>query len=65
MSSDLDKFRICDKIPEELKQEIIIFHVFDDCNATNIIFITKNDRVYGTGSNHFGSLGLAHNRGVE
>ncbi|CAG2111381.1 unnamed protein product, partial [Medioppia subpectinata] len=44
---------------------IKLFHVFDDYNGFNVLFITNDDMVYGMGSNYFGSLGLGHNWAVN
>jgi alpha-tubulin suppressor-like RCC1 family protein len=41
------------------------FYVFDDENGVNMLFVTHEDRVYGVGSNSWGSLGLGHNQYVS
>ncbi|CAG2167092.1 unnamed protein product [Oppiella nova] len=65
MSTLLDKFRICETINTDIKKEIKLFHVFNDCNNENILFVTNNDCVYGMGANGEGCLGLGHNNGVK
>ncbi|CAG2100538.1 unnamed protein product [Medioppia subpectinata] len=42
-----------------------LFHVFNDINGYNVLFVTNDDMVYGMGSNYYGSLGLGHNRAVN
>ena len=48
-----------------MKIEIKIFHVFDDKNGFNVLFITSDDKVFGFGSNCFGCCGLGHNSVVN
>ena len=45
----------------EIKQEIRAFHIFDDINGLNALFITSDDKLFGFGSNHFGCCGFGHN----
>jgi len=61
MLSVINNYTICDQIPEDLKQEIKLFYVFDDSSGHNILFVTFDDMVYGLGSNSAGQLGLGHN----
>ncbi|CAG2175107.1 unnamed protein product [Oppiella nova] len=59
-------FKICDKIPDEVKQKVTLFHVFlSTNNGSNVIFITNYDFVYGLGDNCRGCLGFGHNFPVE
>ena len=62
MSEIIEKFRICAKIPQNMRQNIKLLHVFDDysINNKNVLFVTLDDRVYGLGDNSFGCLGLGH-----
>ena len=41
------------------------FHIFDDSNGFNILFVTTDDKVYSFGSNQFGVCGLGHNKNVK
>ena len=65
MSELLNNFSIFEKISEEIKNEIKLFHVFDDIDGQNVLFITSDDKVFGFGSNRFGCCGLGHNRVVN
>ena len=65
MSELLNRFKICSKISEEIKQNIKIFHVFNDKNGKNILFITSDDKVFGFGYNTYGCCGLGHDRDVN
>ena len=65
MSELLNRFEIFSKIGEEIKQKIKIFHVFNDKNGQNLLFITSDDKVYGFGSNYSGCCGLGHNSVVN
>ena len=66
MSELLNRFSIFDKISEEIKRKIEIFHVFTDVfHRQNVLFITSYDKVFGFGSNHFGCCGLGHNSVVN
>ncbi|CAG2176780.1 unnamed protein product, partial [Oppiella nova] len=65
MSSILNIFNICDKIPETTKRSIKLFHVLNGWDGPNILFVTNEDRVYGMGANKSGSLGLGHNNTIE
>ena len=58
MASVINKFKICDKITEDLQQKIKYFYVFKDWRKHNILFVTFDDMVYGLGSNMWGQLGL-------
>ena len=65
MSSILNKFAICEKIPQKIKSDINLFYIFNDyIKNKNIIFVTKDDKVYGLGHNYYGILGLGNNRPV-
>ena len=61
----LDHFEICSKIVPKLKKVVKAFHVFDDDEGLNVLFITSDDKVYGFGQNTFGCCGLGHNRVVN
>src|SRR6185437_16384397 len=71
MSSFINKFTICEKIPKTTKKMIKLIHIFDDYTGVynymqlNVIFVTHDDFVYGFGSNKSGALGLGHNMSVE
>ncbi|CAG2179016.1 unnamed protein product, partial [Oppiella nova] len=66
MSDILGKFRICDTIDTNMKNEIKLFHVFNDyTNDKNILFVTNDDTVYGLGANNNGCLGLGHENAVK
>ena len=66
MSELLNRFSIFSKISEEIKREIKIFHVFDDCfERQNVLFITSDDKVFGFGYNTYGCCGLGHNSVVN
>ena len=60
MTSILNKFAICEKIPQNIK----LFVVLNDSKKSNIILVTKDDKVYGLGPNYYEVLGLGHNRPV-
>ena len=61
----VDEFKLCSNISEDVKMKIKIFHVFDDTNGYNVLYITSDDKVFGFGSNHFGCCGLGHNSVVN
>ena len=65
MSDIFNRFEVFEKVDQILKQRIKIFHVFDDKNGYNVLFITSDDKVYGFGQNIFGCCGLGHNNVVE
>ena len=65
MSELLNNFSIFEKISEEIKNEIKLFHVFDDIEDQNVLFITSDDKVFGFGSNCIGCCGLGHNSVVN
>ena len=65
MSELLNSFSIFEKISEKIKNEIKLFHVFDDIKGQNVLFITSDDKVFGFGSNCFGCCGLGHNSVVN
>ena len=65
MSELLNRFSIFEKISEEIKNKIKLFHVFDDIKGQNVLFITSDDKVFGFGSNYFGCCGLGHNSVVN
>ena len=66
MSEIIEKFKICDKIPQNMRQNIKLLHVFDDCIIDkNVLFVTLDDRVYGLGDNSYGCLGLGHSETVH
>ncbi|XP_054158516.1 E3 ubiquitin-protein ligase HERC2-like [Oppia nitens] len=61
----IENLRIKDLTPIDWIKCIERFYVFDDSLGVNMLFVTKDDRVYGLGANHKGSLGLGHNRWVS
>ena len=63
MSELLNRFEVCSKISEEIKQKIKIFHVF--YQGKTVLFITSDDNVFGFGENSFGECGLGHNSVVN
>ena len=65
MSEIVSKFEICSKIPEYFRENIKSIHVFDERNGKNVIFVTKEDKVYAFGNNYSGVCGFGHNRPVE
>ena len=65
MSSLMDELEICDKIPEELKNDIKYYHVFNDHIYKCALFVTNDDRVYGLGDSSHGMLGVGHFNRVE
>ena len=65
MKISLDQFEICSKIEPKLKKVVKAFHVFDDFNGLNILFITSDDKVYGFGQNTWGCCGLGHSNFVN
>src|ERR1700754_4927665 len=71
MSSFINKFTICEKIPKTTKENIKLIHIFDDKTRVktsmhlNVLYVTTDDMVYGFGSNKCGSLGLGHNITVD
>ena len=66
MTSILNHFEICAKIPENIKTNIKLFHVFNDSDLKkNIIFITNDQKVYGLGHNGYGVLGVGNGKEVE
>ena len=64
-TSVVDEFILCSNISEDMKITIKIFHVFDDLNGYNVLFITSDDKVFGFGSNCCGCCGLGHNSVVN
>ena len=62
MSELMNRFEVCSKISEEIKQKIRIFHVF---KGFNVFYITSDDEVFGFGYNQFGCCGLGHNSVVN
>ena len=65
MSTVINNYKICEQIPQHLKQEIKYFYVFNDWDGHNILFVTFDDMVYGLGSNSEGRLGLGHNTLID
>ena len=59
------RFSIFEKVDENVKQRIKLFHVFDDYKGYNVLFITSDDEVYGLGKNSSGCCGLGHNNAVN
>ncbi|XP_054168975.1 serine/threonine-protein kinase Nek9-like [Oppia nitens] len=51
--------------PNDWIKKIDRFYVFDDELGVNMLFVTKDDRVYGLGANIRGSVGLGHNQWVS
>ncbi|CAG2164601.1 unnamed protein product [Oppiella nova] len=64
MCSYLDEFSICNTISDNIKQNIILFHVFETDYESNVLYVTSDDLVYGLGYNYYGCLGLGHNHMV-
>ena len=65
MSDLLNRFRVFSKISDQVKKEIKFFHVFNDTKGQNVLFVTKDDKVFSFGSNEFGCCGLGHNNGFK
>ena len=66
MSELLNRFTVLDRICEENKREIKIFHVFNKYHGKqNVLFITSDDKVFSFGVNDFGCCGLGHNSVVN
>ena len=61
MPERLKKFDICSKISENLRIILTLFHVFEDFDGYNVLFVTFDGNVYGFGQNSFGCCGLGHN----
>ena len=61
MSEILNRFEMFQKVNNNLKQNIKLFHVFEDIKGYNVLFITSDDKVYGLGQNSYGCCGLGHN----
>ena len=62
MTSILNYFEICSKIPQKTKNNIKSFCVF---RQGNIIFVTKDERVFCLGLNDFGLFGLGHEKRLK
>ena len=63
----LDKFEIGENIPENLKTTVKYFHIFKTSKSLDklsLLFVTKDDKVYATGCNDYGILGLGHSKFV-
>ena len=63
--NNIDKFLICDKIPQKLKKIVKYFFVFktnsnENEENSNLCFVTNNDKVFALGGNRNGVLGLGH-----
>ncbi|XP_054163634.1 kinase and exchange factor for Rac B-like [Oppia nitens] len=56
----MNDFAIINKIPENTRKHIKLFHVFDDITGFNVLVITIGGVVYGMGSNKWSLLGLGH-----
>ena len=68
MSQFFNKFNVCSKICENVAKDIKLFYVFNDnCdqNKQNLLFVTIDDLVFGSGYNQFGKLGFGHNKNVR
>ena len=65
MSEIINTFPICSEISVDLKQKIKLFHIFDDINGFNVLFVTIDDQVYGYGQNTDGCCGLGHTNVVK
>ncbi len=46
MSDILQKFDVFSEVSDELKQKVKLFHVFEDVNGKNVLFITNEDKVF-------------------
>ena len=62
MTSILNNFEISSYIPQKFKINIKSFYVSSD---QNIIFVTKELKVYAFGENEHGFLGLGHRERVD
>ena len=58
MTSILNNINICSEIPQNIKIILKSLYVFKRYSDTNIIIITKEDKVYVLGVNYYGLLGL-------
>ncbi|CAG2163198.1 unnamed protein product [Oppiella nova] len=65
MANVLDKFSQLKKYVENNQHVLKLFYVFDDYMGKNFIYQTHDDQYYVFGSNHYGCLGLGHNKEVE
>src|SRR5882757_1954537 len=66
MSLILNNFKICRQIPENIKKRIKSFYVFNDWSSgSNVLLITFDEKLFGSGSNDWGVLGLGHNDEVK
>ena len=67
--NNIDKFEMSENIPENIKQIVKYFHVFNDytglLNYNNILFVTIDDKVFGMGNNYQGVCGLGHESEVK
>ena len=60
MSELLNQFKFCDFIHPQLRKMINCFYIFPDASGNNMIFVTKDDKVFGLGQNESGLCGLGH-----
>ncbi|CAG2107726.1 unnamed protein product [Medioppia subpectinata] len=58
MTVSTNKYKSQFDIDNMAINSIQLFHVFDDKNGFNILFVTNDDMVYGMGSNNEGLLGI-------
>ena len=65
MTDIFNRFEVFEKVDQNLKQKIRLFHVFDDIKGHNVLFVTSDDEVFGLGQNSFGCCGLGHNSVVN
>ena len=49
MTKIFDSFSIFERVDNNLKQKINLFHTFDDIQGYNVLFITSDDEVYALG----------------
>ena len=59
-ANKLEKFKISERIDENLKCIIKYFHIFKPRSVHNILFITVDDKAFGIGSNDWGVLGFGN-----
>ena len=65
MSSETDRFKLLNCVEDDIKETIKLFFVFSYGKNRNILFVTKDDQVFGLGDNEFGVCGIGHNRAVK
>ena len=61
----LDVLEKRSKSNQIFREKLKAFHVFDEKNGSNGLFITSDDKVYCFGSNFYGCCDLGHNNYVD